>query len=310
MTGRNRELFNSLSSRIMEFHDRHEPLPGILHDQQLDVFVYQIIDSIRRVEFASQIGSRNDSHRRMDPNDEMFDPLKAAKLHFSDGNIDEACWLVFLATHCGKHAIDGWKLSRDIYGMSGKNIMSWEWACNNQYYIEQWMSDHFDRSSTGRFGNHRKYETLDSSSRVSTANVLQSYIKWVQREGGHEALIQNASINTGGNPRSMFRWLYNNMDVLRFGRTGKFDFLTMLAKLGIVNIEADSTYLWEASGPLDGARLLFFGSKNSSLNTLSSRELDQKLIQLADFLGIGMQEMEDSLCNWQKNPNRYNHFRG
>jgi hypothetical protein len=32
----------------------------------------------------------------------LFDPLKAAVLHYRRGRVDEAYWLVFLAVHFGK----------------------------------------------------------------------------------------------------------------------------------------------------------------------------------------------------------------
>ncbi|MFP1592494.1 hypothetical protein ACLB1M_28880 [Escherichia coli] len=39
---------------------------------------------------------------RKEPNSDVFDPLRAACLYLRDNNYDEACWLVFLATHFGK----------------------------------------------------------------------------------------------------------------------------------------------------------------------------------------------------------------
>jgi hypothetical protein len=34
------------------------------------------------------------------------------------------------------------------------------------------------------------------------------------------------------------------------------------------------------------------------------------VVKLGDALGVGMQVMEDSLCNWQKSPEAYVPFRG
>jgi len=52
-------------------------------------------------------------------------------------------------------------------------------------------------------------------------------------------------------------------DVERFGRTAKFDYLTMVGKLGLAAIEPGSTYMQGATGPLKGARLLFGGRATS-----------------------------------------------
>jgi hypothetical protein len=38
--------------------------------------------------------------------------------------------------------------------------------------------------------------------------------------------------------------------------------------------------------------------------------LEDWLLELDATLGVGMQVMEDSLCNWQKSPIRFKHFRG
>ena len=56
----------------------------------------------------------------------------------------------------------------------------------------------------------------------------------------------------------VFDYLYRSMDaVASFGRMAKFDYLTMVAKLGLAPIEPGSTYMPGATGPLSGARLLF-----------------------------------------------------
>ncbi|HGJ5549098.1 TPA: hypothetical protein ACJXIE_004579, partial [Salmonella enterica subsp. enterica serovar Corvallis] len=96
-------------------------------------------------------------------------------------------------------------------------------------------------------------------------------------------------------------------NVLRFGRTAKFDFLTMLEKLNIMDIEADSTYMAEATGPRRGANLLFGGSTS---NIYSTTLLENWVSELDSYLNVGMQVMEDSLCNWQKSPERFIRFRG
>ena len=97
------------------------------------------------------------------------------------------------------------------------------------------------------------------------------------------------------------------MSVLSFGRLAKFDFLAMLGRYGIAPIAAGSAYLRGATGPLRGARLLFDGRPNSitSLDTLQVF-----LDELDADLGMGMTITEDALCNWQKRPSRFHHFKG
>ncbi|WP_241150495.1 hypothetical protein, partial [Pseudomonas viridiflava] len=63
----------------------------------------------------------------------------------------------------------------------------------------------------------------------------------------------------------------------------------------------------QATGPVKGARLLFGGKTSAGI---SARELETKIQQLDSELGVGMQVIEDALCNWQKSPGRFVRFRG
>jgi hypothetical protein len=81
----------------------------------------------------------------------------------------------------------------------------------------------------------------------------------------------------------------------------------MIGKIGLSNIEPGKPYLAGATGPLRGARLLFLGdlSARADLTTLESLS-----ITFGASLGVGMQVVEDALCNWQKSPNAFKAFRG
>jgi hypothetical protein len=92
--------------------------------------------------------------------------------------------------------------------------------------------------------------------------------------------------------------------VSSFGRTAKFDYLTMLGKLGLAEIEPPTPYMSGATGPLEGARLLFGRPR------LTANSAERLVVELGTQLKVGMQVMEDSLCNWQKSPARFVAFRG
>jgi hypothetical protein len=81
----------------------------------------------------------------------------------------------------------------------------------------------------------------------------------------------------------------------------------MLGKLELARIEPGSPYLEGSTGPLAGARLLFSGSNTADI---SSQDLDSRSVELGDALGVGMQVVEDALCNWQKSPGKFVPFRG
>jgi hypothetical protein len=96
-------------------------------------------------------------------------------------------------------------------------------------------------------------------------------------------------------------------EVWRFGRLAKFDYLSMLGKLDLADIEPGSTYLEGATGPAAGARLLFAGDSKADIPLV---RLDQLLKEMEAKLAVGMQALEDALCNWQKQPERFTSFRG
>ena len=141
-----------------------------------------------------------------------------------------------------------------------------------------------------------------------TSVVVKTYVEWVTANGSHDKMIASALAQAKYHPRQAFALLYDSMDtVMSFGRTGRFDYLTMLAKVGLAAIDADSTYMSEATGPKKGARLLFDGKIDSGT---SPGILEARVAALEKHLGVGMQVMEDAMCNWQKSPGKYLPFRG
>ena len=296
-----------LGQQLIAFHQQQRMLPGIHEFTRRQVLIEQLIESIRRVEYVAAIRGRELSNRRLDPTDEMFDPLKAAILCQRRGNTEEAFWLVFLFVHFGKHSQGGWRYIREIYGKLGKGGR-WDWAStrSDTAGFRRWLGSHQDilnRIPCG-FGNHRKRESLNAYSSNGTGAVVESYVRWVNCSRTHRNLVDTALQENNGDPRLAFDCLFRSMnDVIRFGRLARFDYLTMLGKLGLASIEPGSTYLQGSSGPVKGARLLFGGKYRP-------QRLDRWLVELGTELNVGMQVLEDALCNWQKNPDRFVPFRG
>lgn len=290
----------------LERHSRTVcPLPGIASRSRIDSLVAQIVDSLRRVEFIQCLFLRDISVHRSNPHNIMFDPLKASIIAIRGGNVEEAFWLVFLATHFGKHQSYGWELMRLVYGEMGNGVWNWNRVAANPAGFLAWLTAeqaNIAAVPNAAFSNHRKYESVSHLPRV-----FAEYIAWISANGGHLGLLQNTQAAVGQNPEEAFDFLFKNMPVYRFGRLGKFDFLTMLGKLGLAPINPGSAYMSNATGPLSGARLLFANDMSSDL---SASTLDAKLIALAQSLNVGMQVIEDSLCNWQKSPDHYVLFRG
>ncbi|GAB3741842.1 alpha-glutamyl/putrescinyl thymine pyrophosphorylase clade 3 protein [Spirosoma lituiforme] len=311
MREKNQELTSELKEKLIDF-SHHIHMPGINTTQNLECLIKQIVDSVRRIKYISLIKENvYKSAHIADPNYSHFDPIKAAIWHKNQGNIDEAFWLIFLFVHFGKHAVNEWKLVKDIYGQLGSGQL-WDWeAINNEPNLfRAWLNQNQEALKGGRFGNHRKYESLDALKATGTASILASYVNWVSPYGSHTQMI-NAAINSVGDDEEiLFNHLYKSMgDVIRFGRTAKFDYLTMIGKLDLAKITPGSAYLNEATGPRRGASLLFEGSTKAKV---SAKELEAKLRELNAYLELyyGCQVLEDSLCNWQKDPTTYVYFKG
>jgi Alpha-glutamyl/putrescinyl thymine pyrophosphorylase clade 3 len=298
-----------LDATLKKFDSEVERLSGIANPVARSVLVEQIIESLRRIEFVHVVRDGKIDTRRADPSSHLFDPIRAAAFWMRKGQLDEAFWLIFLSTHFGKHARYGWDLTRAVYGGSKRQTWTWKRVNQDVNAFRAWLSDNeVDLREKYAFSNHRKYQSLSAHSDVGTGAVVASYVNWVAPPRGPGQMIQEIHRNVGQDPRAVFDCLYTSMDsVMGFGRLGKFDFLTMLGKLGLAPIEPGSAYLVGATGPLQGARLLF---TNNAKAKVSPRELDARLAKLDSYLGVGMQVLEDSLCNWQKSPKKFISFRG
>lgn len=309
MRPRDRELALRLAASLLSFDREKRPLSGIRNSANREAFLEQLLESIHRVKFVEVLRTRNLSDRRADPNDELFDPLKAAILFQRQGNIEEAFWSVFLFVHFGKHVRAGWRYAREVYGRLG-DAGRWDWASTSAdpAGFRTWLDAHQDdlkrEGVPHGFGNHRKRESLDAYSPNGTGAVIESYVGWVNPPRTHQELMEQALGQANGDPRAAFDHLYRSMEtVRRFGRLARFDYLTMVGKLQLAPITPGSTYMKGSTGPVRGARLLFGG--HDSVATLDSR-----LVQLEAQLNVGMQVIEDALCNWQKSPDKFKPFRG
>jgi len=304
-------LVEELLDRLNSFAEV-TPLPG-LSGGRVECFVGQIVESTRRVRYARQLCESNRlGAQNCDPESPAFDPLKAAVVNYRGGNIDEAFWLVFLAIHFGKHRSTGWRLVRDVYSGLGQGRWNWDRIAGGTTAFRQWLSTHLSTlKSFGRFGNHRRYESLNPYSARGTGSVIESYVKWVNPPRTHAAMMEQVLVDANHNPKKAFDIAYRSMkQVMSFGRLSRFDYLTMISKLGFANVEPGSIYTAGATGPMRGARLLVGGSVSANV---SAKEVDRIIEKLASHLGLespAMQILEDALCNWQKSPHHFIAFRG
>lgn len=312
MNGLHKDRLNELIAKIGQIDAQFGPLPGIATAQRRLCWAQQIVSSLRRISYTDTLMMRTVNVARCDPHSGIFDPVRGT-LHFHrSGQLDEAVWLTFVLTHFGKHAVDEWKLAANVYGSFDEGPV-WTFA---QYAADSAGFEAMlavnsgrlaDASISGSFSNHRKFQ---SKKPQAIAKTFRTYYEWQTEFGGFRDRMIAAHASVGQEPQAAFDALYKSMNgVFGFGggRLGRFDFLTMLGKLQLAPITPGSVYLDKATGPLAGARLLFFGDRG---HQISGRAMEPRVDALDGILGVGKQVIEDSLCNWQKSPDVYVYFRG
>jgi Alpha-glutamyl/putrescinyl thymine pyrophosphorylase clade 3 len=294
---------NRLSDALDVIMQERFPIPGLADARKKTALVAQLVESSRRVAFIELICQQTLSSNRRDPASTFFDPLKAAIICNKEGLLDEAFWLVFLSVHCGKHRSAGWATARDIYGRLNSGRWDWITVSTHTGNFVSWLSSN-QRAIASKFGNHRKYQSLSAHAASGTGEAVVSYVNWIKSHGDHQQLLEKCIGNAQGNSRTAFDILYKSMAcVASFGRTARFDYLSMISKLGLAPIEPGSVYLRGSTGPMRGALLLLGGGENID-------QLEAKLSSLALALRVPLHVLEDALCNWQKSPELFVPFRG
>ena len=300
---RSRRL-EQLDSGLLRFSKDETALIGITDEPARSTLAKQMIASLRRLDYTAILKRRDIHPDRADPGSDLFDPERAALYYARNGNFDEAIWLIFLSIHFGKHGQHGWRMLKDVYSGLGTGRWTWARAANQPGAFRNWLRAN-RANIRGAFGNHRKYETLDTESKSSTALVIESFVRLCSPSpSGYFAALARS---TGNDPAKIFDAAYEGLTIARFGRLAKFEFLALLGRMDLAPVKPGSAYLRGATGPLRGARLLIDGDSNSRTNP---DELDAILQRLDRTLNVGMQVMENSICNWQKSPREFVHFRG
>ena len=180
----------ALEASLVKFDSEVGNLLGIKDGIARAVLVEQIIESLRCIEYVHFVRDGKIDPRRADPSSSLFDPIRAAAFRMRKGELDEAFWLVFLATHFGKHAKCGWGLTRAVYSGSNSEIWAWKRVSKNIDAFRVWLSQNEAvLKAKYTFSNHRKYQSLSASSDVGTGAVVASYVSWIAPPRTHLLMI-------------------------------------------------------------------------------------------------------------------------
>ena len=298
----------AIKNQLATHSQNVEALPGIGTVATLETLSLQIIASLRREEYFRIIQQRGPVLAyRANPNDARFEAELGAVYNLQAGDIDEASWLIFLMTAFGKPANTGWERLRDVYGMLGAGTLDWQSVSAQPNLAETWLAANW-QSVGGGPGSHRKYESMRPNTQRPIGAALTQYVNWINDGGGHANKFASLVQAAGNSPEAIFDHFYNELPCRGFARLGKFDWVSMLARYGLVTATPGTAYLRGATGPLRGASLLFRDNVDAPNSAIDG--LQDKLTRLDADLNVGMSVLEDSLCNWQKNPTNFVHFKG
>jgi alpha-glutamyl/putrescinyl thymine pyrophosphorylase-like protein len=282
-----------LSSRLEDFLNKR-PLVGLRSTLERERFVEKLRESLRKL----QVLRRRTFLGATDPRDTTFHPLRCIIDKFNEGNVDEAVWVAFLCTHFGW---DGTASTREtirlFYSRREEGLWDWTTVVRVPTGVRDWMRANGERLKQLKFGNHRKYESNEAQGNIGTPAVIESFVRWTARYGeGSPSQAFRLFIERAKNPTAAFDDLFNALEIRRFGRTAKFDLLSLLGNLGILSVAPAHPYLKAATGPRAGTLLMMTGKKKGSLTA----EMLDVILTLQSALDVPAECMEDALCNWQK----------
>jgi hypothetical protein len=261
--------------------------PSVAAADGLGKLAQQLRGSIDKRRKAAGLWSSEDLH----PND-IAVLIQAA---YKDGDLDEAYWRGFLAAHfgrCTSQIEDGTQDSAGqlLCGFGTEPKWTWQKVRHDETAFHKWLSSQTDPLKSLRFGNHRKYESQNPG---NLWRVIKSFFAKVKHRGGSPATLFKVDASEAGDAREKFSVLYWRLrGIKQFGRTGRFDWLTFLADLNVLEVYPDSCYIKGSTGPLKGAKRLWPGRPVKELEILANN--------LAECLKVSPQVVEDALCNWQK----------
>ncbi|MCL1673005.1 hypothetical protein [Elizabethkingia ursingii] len=303
---KNNELYIDIKNRL-ETYKRDVDLPGLIDPNAEMCFIKQFIDSYKRIKFIELLKIRPIDEERKNPNSDIYDPIRASILYLNEGNINESIWNILLYVHFGKTTTYNYGLTKAVYGKLGeRDFWSWENTCGNLEEFREWLNENITEiKSHGNFGNHRKYQSLKITAQSGTYNTFESFFNLVRND--FNSFILTIPENIRSDRKTYFNYLFKHFDnIVGFGRLAVFDFLCMVGKVGILDIEPGNPYLGN-SGPVSGTKLLF--DSNAKARDLNDFLKDLGDTAFNDYPFI-MQILEDCVCNWQKSPTSYQLFRG
>lgn len=256
----------------------------VISSEERDRFIKHLSDSIRLRKVVAHQYAKNRN---------TGDIIGLIQIARDAGDLDEAIWRCFLAAHFGRASADEKQMhqirsaSDFLCAFGAEPFWTWKRVSEHPTALHKWLAKHKADLQTLSYGNHRKYESKQAD---DIWKVIESFLALAEQNGGPLGLV---AIDPKLMASDQFDLLYRRLrPLVRFGRTGRFDFLGLLIDVKLISAEPASCYLRDSTGPKDGAKRLW-GKR-------STGQLEYLAADMAERLGILPMALEDALCNWQK----------
>lgn len=149
--------------QLLSFSRQVRPLPGISGDaarKRLARLIVEITTNeglFTGADHSVSTVAITDSHQK------TFDPQAAARILFSENQVEEACWLIFLSVYVGKQPGEDSELFRNIYnGLSSGFEWTWQAITKNPLVFKSWLLEKQSAlKSKGCFGPLHKFPYID-----------------------------------------------------------------------------------------------------------------------------------------------------
>ena len=220
----------------------------------------------------------------------------------SKGQPEEA----FCAMHCGRNLRTEWQLASGAHSASEAAPWTWNSRPGAPQAYANWIEDHHD-DFQGKFGNHRKYESLkpgaqgharrDDGVTLIGSMITDHTCKWLFKRRG-KLKGDKARFRIAIRPNARRASLRQNRSIRLPHDAGQGRPRRHRRRLHL-HERGNGTEAWGAG----------CCSTERSTPTLMPAHWKRGSPRSRSKLGVGMQVMEDAMCNWQKSPNRYLPFR-
>lgn len=271
-----------IREKLESFWQDSPHLPCIYHSKRIEQFSSLVADIANSFISISETGRGTSAWEKESSGNACFDPIAMAFTYNLRGDIDEACWLLFLLSYFGRHPRHEWRLLEKIYFGFGKRAQwTWEYASSDPSAFASWLMEYqYDLYRSGNLGNAHKFVSFDNHKAMKTADHIIGYISWVKSAKGHRQLLSDAVSSVDGLPSLIFNMLYTAINSqLRFKKAITFEYLSLLGIIGMINIEPGRPYLSDHLFSKLGANWLFDATAGSKLRTSELETIVTKLAQ-------------------------------